>query len=167
MTIYDSGNAWAVFSKDFQSPHLAWFSLQSSLVWPPIFQTHPTTVSQQLGAALQSEPESRVVDHRRQEAGWRTLQDTWDQRQDLPRDLPRVTRLGIFSWCMWTLGPDMCHLHLIVSHHFKFTVQIINCTIKTTGIKTNCLLVQLHFKKDFRPRIHLLSNFTLFTALFF
>ena len=28
-------------------------------------------------------------------------------------------------------------------------------------------MVQLHFEKDFRPRIHLLSNFTLFTAFFF
>ena len=81
--------------------------------------------------------------------------------------MPRVTRLGIFSLCVWTLGPDICHLHLIASHHFKFRVQIINCTIKTTRIKTNCHMVQLHFEKDFRPRIHLLSNFTLFTAFFF
>lgn len=56
MTIYDSGNGWAVSSKDVQKPHLTWFSFQSTLVWPPIFQTHPTTVSQQRWVYSLSDP---------------------------------------------------------------------------------------------------------------
>lgn len=172
MTIYDSGNAWAVFSKDPQRPHPAWFSLQSSPVWPPIFQTHPATVSQQLEVVGQSECWEQ---HGGQQEAAGRMEDTpvhTVSGQDIEgwRDLPKVTRLGTRRWCMWALGPDVCHLHHIASNNFKFRVQIINCAVKTPGIKTNWFsvnLVQLHFEKDFRPRIHLLSNFTWLTTFFF
>lgn len=104
-------------------------------------------------------------------------QEAGGRMEDPPGHMGSEARQRVEGTCPGSQGwgslSGACGLWVQICVIFTLLCPIIlnsQCKLLITQsrpLESNCHLVQLHFKKDFRPRIHLLSNFPLFTALFF